>query len=330
MGAWGNKLFDDDTACDVRDEYVRLLSEGLAGPAATDRLLDRWKEATADADEGPVFWLALAVTQHKHGRLERRVKERALAVLDEELGLDRWREIGHRALKSRLRHLEKVRVQLQSPQPKEKYVAPPFKDSSPWQAGDVIGYRLKSGQLALFGILGTETHTNGISPVCELLDWRGSEPPPAETITSVGACRGAIPPETLLTALAATYPEYAANPMGAHRRLLADMGLIEPARADADFDFSQIGAVTDMLARLKTGERKLTASVIQFARDRKPALLEPVIQFSVRRELKRSEMPARRVQRLKIRRPVVPELGEWIVIRWYELDEALNRLFGVE
>jgi hypothetical protein len=59
-------------------------------------------------------------------------------------------------------------------------------------------------------------------------------------------------------------------------------------------------------------------------------LLEPVSQFSLRRELKKSEMPARRVLRLKVCRPAVQPLGEWMVIRWYELDEALGDLFGIQ
>ena len=329
MGAWGNKLFDDDTACDVRDEYIRLLAEGHSGPAATDLLLDRWKEGVKDSDEGPVFWLALAVTQHNHGRLESCVKDRALVVLDQKLGLDRWREIGSHAVKGRLNQLEKVRVQLQSPQPKEKHVPPPFKDSCSWEVGEVIGYRLKSGQLVLLGVLGTETHANGVSPICELLDWRGSEPPPAETIASAGLCRGVMPPEVLLSGLAATYPEYESKPARTQQLMLAEMGLIERPQKEIGFDLVQLGAVTEIIHRLKNGNHEVAAKVRQFARERKPALLEPVTQFSLRRELKKSEMPARRLLRLKVRRPAVQPLGEWLVIRWYEFDEALDNLFGL-
>ncbi|MGQ0633301.1 MAG: hypothetical protein ACT4QC_01715 [Planctomycetaceae bacterium] len=330
MGAWGNKLFEDDTACDVRDAYVGLLTAGHAGTAATDLLLERWKNSLADADEGPVLWLALAATQHKYGRLEPRVRNRAFEVLDQGLGLDRWREMGARALNSRLKHLQKVRTQLESPQPKEKYVAPPFNDTCSWEAGDVVGYRLASGQLALFGVLGTEQHAKGVSPVCELLDWAGREPPSAESIATLGIRQGAIPPETLLAALAATYAENAANPTLARQRLLADMGLTEPPRDDSGFDLGQIGAVTNVIGRLKQGDREVTAKVMQFARQRQPALAEPVTRFSLRREFKKSEMPTRRVVRLKLRRPDIGPMGEWMVIRWYELDDALRDVFGVE
>lgn len=128
MGTWGGGLFDDDTARDVRDRYVGMLAEGHAGPAATDQMLVQWKTTIDDDDEGPVFWLALAATQHKLGRLEPRVKEKALQVLNEERGLTRWREAGPRAMKRRQASLAKVWEQILSPQPPEKRVAPRFRD----------------------------------------------------------------------------------------------------------------------------------------------------------------------------------------------------------
>jgi hypothetical protein len=330
MGAWGNKLFDDDTACDVRDEYVRLLGEGHAGAAATDLILDRWKDAVADSDDGPVFWLALAATQHKYGRLESRVMSRAMAVLDQGLGLDRWREIGAHAVRGRQRQLEKVRRQLLSPQPKEKRVPPPFKDTCIWQVGEVIGYRLKSERLALLNVLGTEAHAKGVSPVCELLDWHEGEPPSDATIESLGVCRGVLPPETLLSALAATYSENDIDPTGTRQRMLAEMGLIPQRRDTTDFDPSLLVTVAETIHRLRSGHPEVTEKVKEFARQRKPILLEPVTQFSLRRELKKSEMPAKRVVRLGIRRSHASPLGEWLVVRWYELDEALHDLFGLE
>jgi hypothetical protein len=30
MGVWGTGIFDDDTTCDVRDEFIELLEEGLS------------------------------------------------------------------------------------------------------------------------------------------------------------------------------------------------------------------------------------------------------------------------------------------------------------
>ncbi len=69
LTAWalGTAVFSDDTACDVRDGYVDLLSDGLSGPEATKKLLREWSASLKDPDEAPVFWLALAATQWKYG-----------------------------------------------------------------------------------------------------------------------------------------------------------------------------------------------------------------------------------------------------------------------
>src|SRR5215469_10167451 len=82
MGAWGTAVFSDDTACDVRDNYVDLIGDGLSGVEATKKLLREWAGSLDDPDEGPVFWLALAATQWKNGRLEDLVQQRALNIID--------------------------------------------------------------------------------------------------------------------------------------------------------------------------------------------------------------------------------------------------------
>ena len=63
MGAWGPALFSDDLACDVRDEYRGLIEDGIDDDAATRQILNSQADALNDPDEGPVVWLALAVTQ---------------------------------------------------------------------------------------------------------------------------------------------------------------------------------------------------------------------------------------------------------------------------
>src|SRR4051812_17581053 len=108
MGAWGTAIFADDVACDVRDTYRQLLTEGLTGPEATNRLLRGRKEDLADEDDGPVFWLALAAAQWQCGRLEARVKTRALKTIANGSSLGRWSEEGNaRDLRQRQAVLEK-------------------------------------------------------------------------------------------------------------------------------------------------------------------------------------------------------------------------------
>jgi hypothetical protein len=117
MGTSGTALYSDDTACDVRDEFVQLLSR-LRDPAqATDSLLRSWKEQIDDMDEGPVFWLALAETQWKYGCLDEAVKNRAIEVIDSGNDLHRWDGAD---LKRRRAILISLKSKLFSEQPKAR------------------------------------------------------------------------------------------------------------------------------------------------------------------------------------------------------------------
>jgi hypothetical protein len=187
MGSWGTALFSDDTACDVRDNYIDLLSEGLSGPEATERLLGEWSDSLKDQDEAPVFWLALAATQWKYGRLESRVLREAANVLDNGSDLARWKS--SRDCRKRQAVLERLRAQLSSRQPPEKRIPKRFRDSNEWQVGDLVTYRLLSGRLIILRVIGHHTDRGGTAPICELLDWVGEEVP--ESLQSLGIRKGA-------------------------------------------------------------------------------------------------------------------------------------------
>ena len=94
MGAWGPALFSDDVACDVRDDYGELITDGLDDAEATPQMLANWAGQLQDHDDGPVIWLALAVTQSKLGRLDPDIAARALEILNAGADLDRWAEAG--------------------------------------------------------------------------------------------------------------------------------------------------------------------------------------------------------------------------------------------
>ena len=90
MGVWGTALFSDDTASDIRGDYVDYLGDGLTGPEATARVLSEYKSSLSDPDEYGVVWLALAAVQWKYGRLEPDALKQALAVIDSGSDLRRW------------------------------------------------------------------------------------------------------------------------------------------------------------------------------------------------------------------------------------------------
>lgn len=187
MGAWGTAIFSDDTARDVRESYLDLLGDGLTGPDATKALLDVWSGSLKDPDDAPVFWLALAATQWKCGRLEPHVRRQAFDVIENGSDLARWKSSA-KDLKKRKLVLERLRLQLTSPQPPEKRIPKRFRDSNEWQVGDLVAYRLLSGRFVILRTIGHHTDKGGTGPICELLDWKGDQIP--NSLESLGIRTG--------------------------------------------------------------------------------------------------------------------------------------------
>ena len=92
MGAWGAAILADDFACDVRAAYLARLADGEPPAAATRALIREYGKL--DADEGPIFWLALAATQWEYGALDPKVKQRALAIITTGRDAATWLEGG--------------------------------------------------------------------------------------------------------------------------------------------------------------------------------------------------------------------------------------------
>lgn len=54
-----------------------------------------------------------------------------------------------------------------------------------WKVGELFSYRLLSGRLAIFRVIGHRTDKGGTYPVCELLDWTGDEVPSGDVLRSL-------------------------------------------------------------------------------------------------------------------------------------------------
>lgn len=177
MGVWGTSIFSDDSAGDVRDDYRRMIGDGLSGPEATDKLLRDWSSLEDDPDLAATFWLALALTQWKCGRLEDRVRQNALRVIDDGSALRSW--LGDRLERERSAVLDAARQQLLSPQPPLRKIAKQFRSSCDWEPSELIAYRLLSGSFVVFHVIELHHDAGGVAPVCEIFDWQGREIPRA-------------------------------------------------------------------------------------------------------------------------------------------------------
>jgi hypothetical protein len=183
MGAWGVAVFSDDLAADVRDEFRDLIGEGLSPSQAVNKLLTEYASSLDDDDEMSIFWIALASTQWKLGRLEHRTKQEALRVINSGQDLKRWDSPRYREKRAAV--LAKVRKQLLSPQPGPKRVRRTVKEANDWSVGEVLGLQLRSGKWTLMRVIGHHKDRGGRFAVCELLRWVGKEIPRAERISKL-------------------------------------------------------------------------------------------------------------------------------------------------
>jgi hypothetical protein len=128
------------------------------------------------ADEEHVLWLALAAAQSQLGRLDERVKARALAIIDGGLGLELWEEAGATELAKRKPALAKLRDKLVGPQPARKTVKRPWRDVTDLRAGDVLSFG-DGDSLQLLRVLRVDDARIGAAPIIGWLDWHGSRVP---------------------------------------------------------------------------------------------------------------------------------------------------------
>ncbi|MFF3444596.1 hypothetical protein [Streptosporangium sp. NPDC002721] len=185
MGAWGPALFSDDLACDVRDDYRELIEDGITDEDAQRRILESYTEVLADPDEGPVVWLALAVTQSKIGRLDVTVRDRALSIIEQGEDLSRWADEGAKALAGRQAALLKVQAQLTGPQPERRRLRRPWRHVTDLTPGAVLAYRVPSGDVVLLRVARIDDDRVGCAPILSLMGYLGDRLPSQQELDGI-------------------------------------------------------------------------------------------------------------------------------------------------
>ncbi len=116
MGAWGVGIFDDDVACDARKAMLDQFRAGLSVKAATDAVLEDLADFLQDEEDAPVVVFALASVQWEIGRLDKRIKTRALQIIAG--GVDfRWAEREFQVRERRRLELANLGAKLNTPPP---------------------------------------------------------------------------------------------------------------------------------------------------------------------------------------------------------------------
>lgn len=142
MGAWGYKLYQDDDALDIKEEYSSMLKKGIPNEEITKKIIRDNKGMSNDNDEATIFWCVLADQQWQAGRLLPEIKEKALYYLKNGGDLHRWGESNEKDYINRKEELERLLIKLESPQPVEKIIPKKTIWKCNWNIGDIYVYKL--------------------------------------------------------------------------------------------------------------------------------------------------------------------------------------------
>ena len=221
MSFLGAGLYDDDTAADVRGRYRELVADGAAGEQATDTLLSEWKEGLEEPEIACPFWLALADTQRKVGRLEDRVRDRARQIIASGEDLSRF-EHDQALLRRRQVVLDRLQRELSIQQRRPTRIPKPFRSLSPVMRGDVFWFALPSGRRVLFRCVAISGDERSNYPTVEVLDWRRADAPPNPAGLSAveGRRRGNEAPTNLISVV-----RYRGDPDPAERITMVASGV---------------------------------------------------------------------------------------------------------
>lgn len=144
MGMWGYKLYQNDTALDVKDLFQDLYRTGKSVQEITDQMTQDSKSMFGDPTEEAFFWFALADSQWEYGVLLPSVQKKALDWIDQRLeSPSAWQEM-----------LVQLRVRLLSPQPPVKKISLRRIYRCQWKLGDVFALPLESDLAREKGLFG--------------------------------------------------------------------------------------------------------------------------------------------------------------------------------
>jgi hypothetical protein len=189
VGTFGTGIFANDLASDVRDRYRDLVARGADGREATDTVLREWGRLTDDAEDGVQIWLSLAASQTELGRLEDRVRDRAIAIIDAGADLARWKVDAPEDVAARRRALDELRQKLMGRQPPLARVRRQVPRKVAFAPGDIVAFRLDDGRHLVLRVVGHQADegTGDTVAVIEVAHWIGTEMPDEATIAALPA-----------------------------------------------------------------------------------------------------------------------------------------------
>lgn len=137
MGVWGAKLYQNDIACDIKDEYLLRIGIGECEEDVLNSLIKEYDNVSYE--DYHTFWLVIADILWDYGRLTDDIKKKAFEQIDLEL-----REIVPKNLflKNRKVALENLKSKLNTVQPAYRKIKTYKFTRSPFSVGDLLLFKI--------------------------------------------------------------------------------------------------------------------------------------------------------------------------------------------
>jgi hypothetical protein len=177
----GPGLYQDDTGHDVRAEAKELMAAGLAPGDVTTTLVARWTDVLGDEDVYCAFYLALADTQCRLGRLDPEVTRTALEVIHSGRDLRRW-EYSQTFYARRKGVLSQLSARLAGPPSVERKVRVPRVFRTSLVVGDVFVHTAENGERFLLHVIGFSENGGELHALVQILEWDWAQEPSPEAV----------------------------------------------------------------------------------------------------------------------------------------------------
>lgn len=190
MGCWGDKLYQNDMAQDLKEEYRTYLKLEYSDLEVENMMLESFREYIDDGWDKE-FWLVLADQEYKLGRLSKKVKRKALTYLKS----------------PNTKELIDLKKRLNSEPLPRKEMGKFHMSRSLWKVGDILLYKIQGdslvdrnknskniGSYVLFQVTALSRSNIGYLPkdifyneksIVTLYDWIGNEIPSLSEISKM-------------------------------------------------------------------------------------------------------------------------------------------------
>ncbi len=183
MNKHGVEIFSNKLALEIRQEFLKLIRQGISPGDAVRQLLSKFKIDPARPEVYTTFWLALAAAQWQSGKLTEDVKNAAIMIIEEGYDLRHW-DHDFTMMQQRQHVLDELYSQI-DPSHHHGLNIISVRRESPFKPGDAIGYIMPSKAYMIFRVLKIHNDEKASAPICDICDWCGYKFPSNEEIVSL-------------------------------------------------------------------------------------------------------------------------------------------------